>query len=254
MIVKITPDRNISTFTLGVEDDHYVERVIFKGLPVIGEPQLVTLHWVLIDDAAIGDIVELTATEDGYAWDVTNTITQYGAEKRPVANAYIRVTTGDQVWSTQTFAVKVRALPDVDGIAAFTPGLIDQMLAAIAAHSADMAAQERRVEDMVAEGGQQLTEVEQLAGQVREDAQGVAADKAATQGLTVRAEDAADEAEAQAAGAAASAGAAEAIYTNLAGLELSVDVENGTLNLFGDMAGSVIDVVLNERNLEVYKV
>lgn len=76
----------------------------------------------------------------------------------------------------------------------------------------------------------------------------------AAEAAAARAEEAADEAEAQATGAAASAGAAEAIYTNLAGLELSVDVENGTLNLFGDMAGSVIDIALNGRTLEVYKV
>ena len=136
MIVKITPDRNINTFTLGVEDDHHVERVIFKGLPAIGEPQLVTLHWVLIDDTTVGDIVELTATEDGYAWDVTNTITQYGKH----AAAYIRITVGDQVWSTKEFKVKSHALPDINGVVAFTPSIIDQMLAAIAQHNEDMAA------------------------------------------------------------------------------------------------------------------
>ncbi len=187
MIVKITPDRNINTFTLGVEDDHQVERVIFKGLPAIGEPQLVTLHWVLIDDTTVGDIVELTATEDGYAWDVTNTITQYGKH----AAAYIRITVGDQVWSTKEFKVKSHALPDINGVVAFTPSIIDQMLAAIATHSADMAAQETRVEDMVTEGGRQLAEVERIAGGVADDAQGVEADKTATHGYMERAETAA---------------------------------------------------------------
>lgn len=106
----------------------------------------------------------------------------------------------------------------------------------------------------ISAGAELRDEMQGLADQVRDDAQGVEADRDATHGYMERAEAAADEAEAQAVGAAASAGAAEAIYTNLAGLELSVDVENGTLNLFGDMAGSVIDIALNGRTLEVYKV
>ena len=245
------------TVRIGVQRDNDVRRLVFQGVPTIGDAQTVTLLWVTdkvgAEITAPGDIVTLERVEDGYAWDVLGRITQYAGR---TIRAYLQVTLPDgREWHTEEFRMSAFALPDIEATASDpTYTSIEQFLAAIALHRADMTAQERRVEDMVTEGGSQLAEVEQLAGQVREDAQGVESDLNVTHGYMERAETAADGAEDSAEAAAASAGAAEAIYTNLAGLELSVDVENGTLNLFGDMAGSVIDIALNERNLEVYKV
>ena len=66
-----------------------------------------------------------------------------------------------------------------------------------------MIANEQRVGEMVAEGGSQLAEVERIAGEVADDAQGVEADKGATHGYMARAETAANGAEDSAGASAA---------------------------------------------------
>jgi hypothetical protein len=241
-------DVGLGMVRIGVEGDHGVADIVFEGLPEMDAP-VVTLHWTT---GTAGDIVALEQTVQGWRFEITSTLTQYGGAQ---ISAYLQMVSGDQRWHSNAFVLRVNELP---GVAATVtppePTVIDQLIAMVQQGRQEVADALIELGEGVEAVGQALVEVEGLADQVDEDAQGVEADRDATHGYMERAEAAADEAEAQAVGAAASAGAAEAIYTNLAGLELSVDVENGTLNLFGDMAGSVIDIALNGRTLEVYKV
>ena len=186
MIVKIA-DQAVNgggAVRLGVERDNLVRRLVFVGVPVIGGAQTVTLLWlaerVLGETTAPGDIEILTQTAEGYVWDVDSRITQYAGRK---LTAYLQVNTPDgREWHTEGFRLTAAALPDIEQTVT-EPEItaIGQMLAEITAHRAEMAAQIDHVEGMVDEAGAALGEVEVLADQVREDAQGVAADKDATQ-------------------------------------------------------------------------
>ena len=180
-----------ATVRIGVQRDNDVRRIVFQSVPTIGDAQTVSLLWVAGD---VGDVITLTLTPDGYAWDILNSITQHADR---AISAYLRVDAPDgKLWHTESFRIACADLPDINKtVTPPTVTAIDQMLAAIATHSADMAAQERRVEDMVTEGGSQLAEVERIAGEVADDAQGVEADKTATHGYMVRSEDAAEDAE-----------------------------------------------------------
>ena len=187
------------TVRIGVQRDNDVRRIVFQSVPTIGDAQTVSLLWVTdkvgAETTAPGDIITLERVDDGYAWDVLGRITQYAGR---TIRAYVQVTLPDgREWHTEEFRMSAFALPDIEATASDpTYTSIEQFLAAIAAHSADMLAQETRVGDMVTEGGQQLAEVEQIAAQVADNAQGVEADRDATHGYMVRAEDAAEGAEA----------------------------------------------------------
>ena len=186
------------TVRIGVQRDNDVRRIVFQSVPTIGDAQTVSLLWMTdkvgAETTAPGDIITLERVDDGYAWDVLGRVTQYAGR---TIKAYVQVTLPDgREWHTEEFRMSASALPDIEATASDpTYTSIEQMLAAIAAHSADMAAQERRVEDMVGEGGSQLAEVERIAGEVADDAQGVEADKTATHGYMVRSQDAAEDAE-----------------------------------------------------------
>ena len=163
----------------------------------------------------MGDVVTLRQESGGYLWNVDDSITQYLKDK-VLISAYLRITVGDTVrWSSCPFWFRGCGLPDVDAIVEPpTVSAIDQMLQAIQAHQAEMAEQEQRVGDMVADGGRQLSAVTGLANQVAEDAQGVEADKNATHEYMVRAEDAAE-------GARDSAQAAESALDKLTNLNVT---------------------------------
>lgn len=176
---------------IGVENDNLVAAVRFTGVPDIAPEQLVSLQWATTDNRApaAGDIIMLTRDADGYVWPVTSAITRFAGR---TISAYIRVTAGAQAWHTAAFDVRLTALPPVDATATPPdPTIIDQMIAAIQAHRAEMAEQEGRVEDMVADAHAARDDAQVLRDAVAEDAHGVEADRDATHGYMQRAEDAA---------------------------------------------------------------
>ena len=212
-LIQVGSGRTVNngrSVVIGVQDDKGVGRIVYTGLPNLDPGQLVALHWVL--DNNVGDVVTLGQESGGYLWNIDDSITQYLKDK-VLISAYLRITVGDTVrWSSCPFWLKGCGLPDVDTIVEPpTVSAIDQMLQAIQAHQVDMAEQEQRIGDMVADGGRQLGEVTALASQVAEDAQGVEADKNATHEYMVRAEDAAE-------GAKDSAQAAESTLDKLTNL------------------------------------
>ncbi len=155
---------------LGVEDDQNVEQIAFRGLPTLSEAQLVTLQWERSDRTA-GDIVGLVRSEGLYVFPVTESITQYGGAD---IDAFLEVLADDKRWSTFKFKVMVVSRPDVEStVTPPEPTIFEQLLGDIADHREDMAAQEDRVGEMVAEA-------QALSGQIADDAQAVVADREAT--------------------------------------------------------------------------
>ncbi len=135
---------------LGVQSDHQVTRCEFVGIDPGFTPSLVELRWALEDKTA-SDIVILNQG-DKYIWEITNKITQYGGK---TIFAYIRATAGSIEtnffeWGTEPFPVEITKRPNVDAATAiFTPTVIDQTIAAIAANriameNAQHAAEEAR--------------------------------------------------------------------------------------------------------------
>lgn len=172
-LIQVGSGRTVNdgrSVVIGVQDDKGVGRIVYTGLPNLDPRQLVTLHWVLDNNA--GDVVTLGQESGGYLWNIDDSITQYLKDK-VLISAYLRITVGDTVrWSSCPFWFRGCGLPDVDAIVEPpTVSAIDQMLQAIQAHQAEMAEQEQRIGDMVADGGRQLGEVTALANQVAEDAQ-----------------------------------------------------------------------------------
>lgn len=172
-LIQVGSGRTVNngrSVVIGVQDDKGVGRIVYTGLPNLDPGQLVTLHWVL--DNNVGDVVTLGQESGGYLWNIDDSITQYLKDK-VLISAYLRIIVGDTVrWSSCPFWFRGCGLPDVDAIVEPpTVSAIDQMLQAIQAHQAEMAEQEQRVGDMVADGGRQLSAVTGLANQVAEDAQ-----------------------------------------------------------------------------------
>lgn len=172
-LIQVGSGRTVNngrSVVIGVQDDKGVGRIVYAGLPNLDPRQLVTLHWVLDNNA--GDVVTLEQESGGYLWNIDDSITQYLKDKVLIC-AYLRITVGDTVrWSSCPFWLRGCGLPDVDTIVGPpTVSAIDQMLQAIQAHQVDMAEQEQRIGDMVADGGRQLSAVTGLANQVAEDAQ-----------------------------------------------------------------------------------
>ena len=263
-LVKVN-ERYIPDLMVGLEDDNLVERVIFTNLPRFSQAQVVELDWKSSEvneaGSTVGDLEILSDGPEGYIWEITDRLTQLGGQQ--VKAALLIRTLSNQRWHSKPFMVSIEAgLQAIEEIIPATePSMLERTRIDIATHSADMAAQERRVEDMVAEGGSQLAEVERIAGEVADDAQGVEADKGVTHGYMVRAETAADgagdsaqTASDRAAAADGSALRAEAAYNRIVGLELAVDVADGLLCLYSSGLDSPIDIAINGQTLEVWKV
>ena len=248
-------DRKVGNgaISVGVEMDNAVEEKHFFGLPVLDVDQVVDLRWVTDDKLGdeVGDITLLEHSGDEYVWTITNKLTQFAGRR---ILAYIRITAGTKIWSTNTFVVGINAIPPVDATVS-QPNItaIDQMIASIQTHTADMAAQETRMQLLDDETKAAHDNAVSAASQTGSSATTASQAATAAQGSANAASGSATSAAISASASAASADRSEAIYNAFAGLELSVDVSDGTLNLYGTEAGGVIDIVLNDRTLEVYK-
>lgn len=90
-----------------------------------------------MSDESVGDIVPLSQFEDGYLWNISDTITQHGP---CVIAAYLRVTVGDELkWSSRAFRCDVVGLPNIgEATKIFTPTIIDQMYTEIQTHKSAM--------------------------------------------------------------------------------------------------------------------
>lgn len=132
-------DRQVNggaTVNLGIKDDKGVSALVFAGVPSHDASQSVSVVWVLSDES-VGDIVPLSQFEDGYLWNISDTITQHGP---CVIAAYLRVTVGDELkWSSRAFRCDVVGLPNIgEATKIFTPTIIDQMYTEIQTHKSAM--------------------------------------------------------------------------------------------------------------------
>lgn len=207
MLIKVVGrDVGLDMVRAGVEGDHRVTDLIFVGLPEMDNP-VVTLHWTT---GEAGDIVALDRVAQGWRYEVTDALTQYGGAQ---ISAYLQVVSGEQRWHSNAFVLRVNNLPGVDAtVMPPEPSVIDQMIAMVQQGRQEMSDALIELGEGVDAVGAVLVEVEGLADQVGEDAQGVAADRDATHGYMVRAEVAATE-------AAESAASVSAIDAEATGLE-----------------------------------
>jgi hypothetical protein len=248
-------DVGLGMVRIGVEGDHGVADIVFEGLPEMDAP-VVTLHWTT---GTAGDIVALEQTVQGWRFEITSTLTQYGGAQ---ISAYLQMVSGDQRWHSNAFVLRVNDLPGVDAtVTPPEPTVIDQMIAMVQQGRQEVADALIELGEGVEAVGAVLVEVEGLAGQVGEAAQGVAADRDVTHGYMERAETAAASAEGdaqiasdRAAAADGSALRADAAYSRIVGLELAVDVADGLLCLYSSGLDSPIDIAINGQTLEVWKV
>ena len=182
-------DVGLGMVRIGVEGDHGVADIVFEGLPEMDAP-IVTLHWTT---GTAGDIVALEQTVQGWQFEITSTLTQYGGAQ---ISAYLQMVSGEQRWHSNAFVLRVNDLPGVDAtVTPPSPTVIDQLIAMVQQGRQEVADALIELGEGVEAVGQALVEVEALADRVGEAAQGVAADRDATRGFVERAETAAEDAE-----------------------------------------------------------
>lgn len=167
-----------------------------------------------------------------------------------MARIEIRAETGGRICKAASIMLPVTDALTEGAAPAADPAWIDVLSQAAVA----LGGQIETGAELYAEMEAARDRAEEYAGYADEDAQQVAADKVTVAGYKDAAAGSASEAAGSATAADESADRAEAIYDAFALMELSVDVSSGTLNLYGVMDGSIIDIVLNDRTLEVYKV
>lgn len=249
---------------IGVEHDHRAEVIRFIGLPTYGlENPLVVLKWAALEAGSPAGQGAVLLSEDdmSWSWSIMDAITQYATPRYSLAGYIAIWADGRFRWSSHTFSITVGDLPEDQAVDAITLSAIDQMLVAMQAHDAGMTEQEARITALGGRIEELATGVTDKAQQVDEDAKQVEADYQAVTNLAkqvagdaARSEQAAARSEDGAVAASSSAERAESAYARMMGIDLVVDVSQGKLRLYSAGLDSAIDIVLNDRTLEVYQV
>jgi len=95
--------------------DNGVEEFEFTNLPLLDADQTVSLHWITADGGSYGRVETMDKTENGYKYTVSSVMSHY-----PKVVAFVRITSGDTIWNTQSFVISLNKLPVIDGE---TPGI-----------------------------------------------------------------------------------------------------------------------------------
>ena len=95
--------------------DNGVEEFEFTNLPLLDADQTVSLHWITADGGSYGGVETMDKTENGYKYTVSSVMSHY-----PKVVAFVRITSGDTIWNTQSFVISLNKLPVIDGE---TPGI-----------------------------------------------------------------------------------------------------------------------------------